>query len=79
MQKPAQPTVDEAAAPSRPLRLASLCLVWSSVLIPLGFLLGGFLTYGGDPGAGIFLVPVGALALWIGVLLVARGVYRQRP
>ncbi len=61
-----------------PLRLASICLVWASVMIPLGFILGGFITYGGDPGVGIFLVPIGATALWIGVFLVARGVHRAR-
>lgn len=63
-------------AVGKPLRFASLCLVWSTVLIPLGFLLGGFGTYGGDPGIGIFLVPIGALPLWVGVFLVARDVKR---
>jgi hypothetical protein len=34
------------------------------VAMPLGFLLGGAWIYEGDPGLGIFLVPVGAVA-WI--------------
>jgi hypothetical protein len=53
------------------LSTASRLLTWSTVLLPGGFFLGGIGTYGGDPGLGIFLVPVGALLLWIAVLLTA--------
>lgn len=52
-------------------RTASVCLKASSVLLPGGFLLGGLFIYGGDPGLGIFLVPVGALLLLAAVVLVA--------
>jgi hypothetical protein len=48
---------------SRPLRLASRGLNWATVLIPLGFFLGGVTTYDADPGLGVLLVPVGALQL----------------
>ncbi|MFV8755562.1 hypothetical protein ACNOYE_33855 [Nannocystaceae bacterium ST9] len=41
---------------SRALRLATICL-------PGGFVLGGAWFYEGDPGLGIGLVPIGALAL----------------
>jgi hypothetical protein len=41
----------------------SLSLIWATVLLPGGFFLGGFATFGGDPGLGIWLVPVGALLL----------------
>ena len=58
------------------LRLASRCLIAASLLLPGGFLLGGVFIYGGDPGLGILFVPVGALALLIGVFLVARRVTR---
>jgi hypothetical protein len=47
------------------LGLASRALSWASVLIPLGFFLGGTVTYEADPGIGVILVPFGALALVI--------------
>lgn len=49
-----------ALVPSRCLRLAT-------VLMPLGFFLGGVVTYGGDPGLGVLLVPVGAAFLLIAI------------
>lgn len=52
--------------------LVSRLLMAASVLLPGGFFLAGAFIYGGDPGLGILLVPVGALALLVGVLLVAR-------
>ena len=36
-------------------------------LLGRNFLLGGFFTYDGDPGSGIWLVPVGALLMLYGV------------
>jgi hypothetical protein len=53
------------------VRLAGRCLFVASLLIPGGFLLGGLVIYGGDPGLGILLVPVGAVCLFIAVLLTA--------
>jgi hypothetical protein len=55
-------------------RRASPCLLAATVLLPGGFLLGGLIVYGGDPGLGVVLVPVGAVLLLTGVLLTARGV-----
>lgn len=52
-------------------RLAGRCLFLASLLIPGGFFLGGLVIYGGDPGLGILLVPVGAVCLFIAVLLIA--------
>ncbi len=52
---------------------ASRCMFGASVLLPGGFFLGGIYVYGGDPGLGILLVPVGALLLFIAVLLIACG------
>jgi len=49
--------------PLRPLQWASACLVGSLILLPLGFFLGGLWLYGGDPGIGVFVVPVGAVML----------------
>lgn len=52
-------------------RWASSCLTAASFLLPGGFFLGGLVIYGGDPGLGVLLVPVGALLLFIAVLLTA--------
>jgi hypothetical protein len=45
----------------------SFALIWATILLPGGFFLGGIVTYDGDPGLGIWLVPVGALLLFYGV------------
>ncbi len=47
----------------------SKCMLVAGTLLPGGFLLGGFFIYQGDPGMGICLVPLGALALCVGVFL----------
>ena len=52
-------------------RRASPCLLSAAILLPGGFLLGGFGLQGGDPGPGVFLVPVGALLLAAGVAFTA--------
>ena len=57
-------------------RLASGCLMAASVFLPGGFFLGGIFVYGGDPGLGILLVPMGAVCLFLAVLLVAISVTR---
>jgi hypothetical protein len=31
--------------------------------MPTGFFLGGYQLYGGDPGFGVFLVPLGGMAM----------------
>ena len=56
---------------------ASLWLLGSSISMPLGFLLGGFTTYGGDPGIGIVLVALGGLMLFVSVLLTWVGTGTQ--
>lgn len=55
----------------------SRALIGATLLLPGGFLLGGLVTHGGDPGPGIVLVPVGALLLIAGVTGLARDVTRQ--
>ena len=57
---------------------ASRALIVGSVLMPVGFLLGGLFHYEGDPGLGIFLAPLGALALLYPVALQTRGAWRRR-
>jgi hypothetical protein len=56
---------------------ASRLLVAATLLLPGGFVLGGLFLHGGDPGLGILLVPLGALALFAAVLLIARGLPRE--
>ena len=51
--------------------VASACLIGASVLLPGGFFVGGIVTYGGDPGLGILLVPLGALLLFVAVFFTA--------
>ena len=51
--------------------VASACLTGAGIALPLGFLLGGLWPWGGDPGLGILLVPVGAVLLLAGVVIVA--------
>jgi hypothetical protein len=53
------------------LRNAGRLLDGASVLIPSGFFLGGVVTYEGDPGIGIVLVPLGALLLLAAVVRIA--------
>ena len=60
----------EMGARNRPL--VSRALIGASVLLPGGFLVGGVGFYGGDPGVGILVVPIGAAALIIAVFLLAR-------
>lgn len=55
-------------------RWASPCLMGATILLPGGFFAGGLLTYQGDPGVGIVLVPVGAFFLFVGVLLAGLSV-----
>ena len=66
------------APPLASARRASMFFVAATFLLPGGFLLGGLFLHGGDPGVGVFLVPLGALALFAAVFLVARGVSREK-
>ena len=59
------------------LGVSSACLLAATVLLPLGFLLGGVTSSEGDPGLGILLVPPGAVLLVAALLLVARAAGRR--
>jgi hypothetical protein len=61
-----------AAVSRRPL--ASGCLAAATLLVPAGFFAGGSFVHGGDPGLGVWLVPPGALLLFVAVLTTARSV-----
>ena len=58
---------------------ASHSLVWGSLLMPVGFFLGGLVIHDGDPGLGVLLVPVGALLLLFGVGSAARVIAKITP
>ena len=67
--------VPEIGARHRPR--VSTSLIGASVLLPGGFFLGGVSFYGGDPGVGIVLAPVGATLLLVAVFLTARATARR--
>ena len=56
-------------------RLVSLSLIVATIALPVGFALGGVVVYGGDPGLGVLLVPVGAGFLLATIFFIAK---RQR-
>jgi hypothetical protein len=60
-----------ADAGARNDRLISMLLTGASVLLPVGFFLGGFGFYAGDPGLGVLLVPIGAVLLLAALYFVA--------
>lgn len=63
----------------RPLvRVASWGLLAGMVVLPVGFFLGGCWLFGGDPGPGVFLVPLGALFMLGGVGAVALALWKDR-
>ncbi|MDC0721570.1 hypothetical protein [Nannocystis bainbridge] len=53
--------------------VASVSLDLASLLLPLGFFLGGLWHYAGDPGLGVLLVPVGGALLVLAALQVLLG------
>ena len=63
-----------AAVPvaARRVRVASAGLIGAGILLPAGFFLGGVAFYGGDPGLGVLLVPVGGVLLLVALFLIAR-------
>lgn len=66
------------SATSSTCRVVSWCLIGAIVLMPLGFFLGGVQTYGGDPGAGVLIVPLGAVLLLSAVGTIVVILWRHR-
>ena len=52
------------------LNFASWMLIGSLLVMPLGFFLGGLFLLGGEPGIGIFLVPIGAFMMLFAVAAI---------
>jgi len=61
----------------RAASIASTLVVCGSLLLPAGFLLGGIVVYGGDPGLFILLSPVGGALLIGGTTIAAAHVIRS--
>ena len=66
------------AWPNHSRRFASRALMAGSILLPAGFFLGGLFAYDGDPGLGVYLVPIGAVFLLLAVFLAARASLRMK-
>ena len=56
----------------------SFALIWAAILLPGGFFLGGIVTYDGDPGLGVWLVPIGAALLFYGIARIALDLSRRK-
>jgi hypothetical protein len=68
--------LQQSVEPASWHRLVSAGLMAAVVLLPGGFLLGGIYVYGGDPGPGVLLSPIGGALLFAAVLITAL---RYRP
>jgi hypothetical protein len=56
----------------------SFALIWAAILLPAGFFLGGIVIYGGDPGLGVWLVPIGAALLFYSIARIALDLSRRK-
>ena len=61
----------------RPRQLASIGLIGATVLMPVGFFLGGLDPHGGDPGRGVLLVPLGGGLLLLSLCVVSVALLRS--
>ena len=52
--------------------LASPALIGATIQMPAAFFLGGVAFYGGDPGVGVLLLPIGAFLLLAALFWLAR-------
>ncbi|MDD9938989.1 MAG: hypothetical protein OXT09_35705 [Myxococcales bacterium] len=53
------------------LPVGSALATAATVLLPLGFFLGGIVVHGGDPSVGVLLVPIAGFVLFAGIVLLA--------
>jgi len=56
----------------------SFALIWAAILLPGGFFLGGIVIYDGDPGLGVWLVPIGAALLFYSITRIAIDLSRRK-
>jgi hypothetical protein len=56
----------------------SFALIWAAILLPTGFFFGGIVIYDGDPGLGVWLVPIGAALLFYSTARIALDLSRRK-
>jgi hypothetical protein len=56
----------------------SFALIWAATLLPAGFFLGGIVIYDGDPGLGVWLVPIGAALLFYSIARIALDLSQRK-
>jgi hypothetical protein len=56
----------------------SFALIWAAILLPAGFFLGGIVIYDGDPGLGVWLVPIGAVLLFYSIARIALDLSKRK-
>ena len=65
---------DHDAIKLRLVPTASWTLLAATVVLPLGFFVGGFVVHGNDPSIGAWLIPPGAILLLLALYFIARSV-----
>ena len=60
-----------SSPPSAVAPWISMTLIAATLLLPLGFFLGGIVFYAGDPGIGVLLVPIGGVLLLLALFWIA--------
>jgi hypothetical protein len=70
-------TLERVTLVGRGLGLTSACLRAATLLMPLGFFLGGLWTHGGDPGVGVLLVPIGGAALLVALAATVQASFTR--
>ena len=56
----------------------SFSLIWAAILLPAGFFLGGIVIYDGDPGLGVWLVPIGAALMFYSIARIALDLSKRK-
>jgi hypothetical protein len=56
----------------------SLALISAAILMPVGFFLGGIVIYDGDPGLGVWLVPIGAALLFYSIARISLDLSKHK-
>jgi hypothetical protein len=64
-------TLRSSAATAAVAPRISIALIAATLLLPLGFFLGGVVFYAGDPGVGVLLVPLGGVLLLLALFWIA--------
>jgi hypothetical protein len=65
-------TLRSSAATAAAAPRISIALIAATVLLPVGFFVGGVVFYAGDPGVGVLLVPLGGVLLLLALFSIAR-------